>query len=229
MENSLPYADIVILALVAGFILLRLRSVLGQKGDHENPDFFKRQNPPPPKPAAQAPVVQLGDRLPNKAKMSAVEDEFLRQVESPLVKQQLEDIKQKDPQFSVTTFVQGAKMAYEMVFDAFAKGDKQTLKMLLDEPIYNHFVSEIDTRANQDSHSETTLVSVRPATISEASMDRNLAKIAVRFTSEQITVVRGKDGTIVEGDPSAVHEAQEEWTFERDLTSRNPNWKIIET
>ena len=120
-------------------------------------------------------------------------------------------------------------MAFEMVFDAFVKGDKQTLSNLLSTEIYNQFASDIDDRAKQENHQETTLLSVKPLEITRAKLDRNMAQLAVSFESEQVTIERSKNGDIVGGDPSDVHHVNDEWVFERDVTSKNPNWKIIET
>ena len=126
-------------------------------------------------------------------------------------------------------FLQGARAAYEMVFDAFVKGDKQTLKMLLSDTLCQEFSRELDARKGQETQSETTLVSVKAKDITNAVLDRNTARLTVHFESEQVTVVRNSKGEIVEGNPSDIHHVEDHWVFERDVTSKNPNWKIIET
>ncbi len=136
-------------------------------------------------------------------------------------------IRVADPMFDAASFLEGAKIAFEMVFDAFNKGDKATLKTLLAPAVYDEFASEIEARQNQDSRHETTLVSVESTRIAGAAKDKNQARLTVRFVSEQITVVRSKEGKIIEGDPSQVDRVEDEWLFERDITSRNPNWKIM--
>jgi predicted lipid-binding transport protein (Tim44 family) len=141
----------------------------------------------------------------------------------------LEEMKEKDPQFTATAFLQGAKMAYEMVFDAFAKGDKKTLSMLLSSELYDTFAREIDSRDGSAQKADTTLVSVTAKSISEASVNGSIARIKVVFDSEQITVVRNDNGEIIEGNPSDVTQVEEDWVFERNVTSKNPNWKVIET
>ena len=223
--QEIPYADLVILALIAGFILLRLRSVLGSKsGD----DFFSRgplDRQPETKPE---PVIQV-DEKSLKTKLPEEPDTYLASLGSSPVAETLRQIKARDPQFTATHFMQGAKMAFEMVFDAFVKGDRQTLKLLLSPSIFQQFSRELDNRDAQENKSETTLVSVTARDITQAMLDRNTARLTVHFESEQVTVVRGPKGDIVEGNPSELHHADDHWIFERDVTSKNPNWKIIET
>jgi len=223
MNEGIPYADIVILALIAGFILLRLRNALGQKTDNEE-EFFKRLKPVN---ETREPIVRLGDKAAKQKKDEP--DTVLDLISDQEVVSAINAIKAKDPQFTATRFIDGAKDAFEMVLEAFGKGDKQTLSMLLSELLAKEFSAEIDTRANQDKKTETTLVTVLSKHIHKASLEGNMARITVAFTSEQITVVRNEKKEIVEGNPSAPHHVQDEWVFERDVTSRNPNWKIIET
>lgn len=221
--DSIPYADIVILALIAGFILLRLRSVLGQKSGNDNPQFFKREE----KDATREPIVQLLGKKQEKPADDA--DPYLFALKDDAVARTIADIKRMDPQFSATSFLAGAKMAYEMVFDAFAKGDRKTLEMLLDKPIYDTFSNEISAREKSPEKTEITLVAIKPRDIVKAELMGNRARLAVKFDSEQVSVVRDASGAIVDGNPSDHQIMDDEWVFERDVTSKNPNWKIIET
>lgn len=229
MSEAFPYADIVILALIAGFILLRLRSVLGQKDDRpdiggNNNLFQAKQGEPLTKPET---IIQLIEKAKSKPKDE--HDPYMASLEEGEVAAALAEIKNKDASFNATVFLSGAKMAFEMVFDAFAKGDKNTLQMLLSQDLYNHFANDIDGREKQEVKTETTLVSVAAKAISTAKLDKNMAQISVHFESEQVTVERGKNAEIVSGDPSDISNVVDEWVFERDITSKNPNWKIIET
>jgi predicted lipid-binding transport protein (Tim44 family) len=225
MSEGVPYADIVILALIAGFILLRLRSVLGQKNSNEA-DTYKKEAPQSALRIA-SPIVLL-DEKSLKAKPREP-DPYLAAIGDTALLKTLNDIKDKDLQFTATSFLNGAKMAYEMTFDAFAKSDRQTLAMLLAEKPLAHFTDAINERAKQANRSESTLVSVAAKDITQASLDKNMARLTVKFASEQVTVVRDGEGKIVEGDPSDIHHIENQWVFERDITSKNPNWKIIET
>lgn len=224
MSEGVPYADIIILALIAGFILLRLRSVMGTRSE-DDPNGFT-------KPMASArqqaeTIIQLDEKsLKNKPQE---EDPYIAALKDNTVAEPLEQIKSRDPLFSATEFLMGARMAYEMVFDAFAKGDKQTLKMLLSDSIYQEFLGEIAAREKQENKTETTLVSVVAKDITSATLNKNMARLSVTFKSEQVTLVRDSKGDIIEGNPSQLHHTEDSWVFERDVTSKNPNWKIIET
>jgi predicted lipid-binding transport protein (Tim44 family) len=226
MTEEFPYADIIILALIAGFILLRLRSILGQKTDNDNPDFFQSAKTNVIKDSD--PIIQLSEKSV-KSRPRVELDPYSATLSEGSILHGINDIKAKDPLFNATTFIEGAKMAFEMVFDAFAKGDKQTLSALLSQEIYNDFVRHIEEREKQEQKQETTLLSVKVKDIFQAKLDKNIAQITVRFESEQVTIERGKTGEIISGDPSATQHVNDEWVFERDITSKNPNWKIIET
>lgn len=232
MSEQMPYADLIIMALVAGFILLRLRSVLGQKIGRDKPDDYRPARPDLDDMAE--PVITFPDRMRARAQESEkAEDDASAHMAAEGGAPVHEDAKSgvvaiaaADAQFTPGSFLQGAKMAFEMVFDAFVKADKNTLKMLLSDAVYNEFSAAIDERKNTTTKTETTLVSVEKMQIEQAEKDKNIARVTVKFVSEQITVVRDGEGKIIEGDPSNVDNVEDEWVFERDVTSRNPNWKI---
>lgn len=224
--DGIPYADIVILALVAAFILLRLRGVLGQKMGNDNPQFFKRDQEAADSPREQ--VVQIVGKAA-KNKPADETDTYLFTLNNKDIAQAVADIKKLDPHFTATGFLQGAKMAYEMVFDGFAKGDLKTLEMLLDTPLYQTFAREIEMREQSSTKTETTLVSVKPKEIAQAVLIGTRARLTVTFDSEQISLVKDAEGKIVDGNASESHLMDDEWVFERDVSSKNPNWKIIET
>lgn len=223
MSEGVAYADLIILALIAGFILLRLRSVLGQKNGDET-DFMAKM-----KPMADIaePVVQVSDRSLKKPKEET--DDYLNTLKDSHIIAAMAAIKAKDPQFSAGWFLNGAHHAFEMVFEAFNKGDKQTLQMLLSDTMYQQFLEEIEAREKQDNKTESTLVSIESKDIAAAAVKGSMAQVTVKFVSEQIHVVRSRQGEIVEGNPSQLSRVEDEWVFERDLGSKNPNWKIIET
>jgi len=225
MSDGSSYADLVILALIAVFILLRLRSVLGDKMGNDSPSYFNKiipSNTPQP-----TPIVQVDEKsLKPKARD---EDPYLLTLKDKDIAATIEQMGEKDPQFTATAFLQGAKMAYEMVFDAFAKGDRKTLAMLLSDELMEHFSKELDARQNAENKTETTLVSVKAKDITAASLSGSTARLSVSFESEQVIVVKNSKGEIVEGDASELHEAKEEWVFERNVTSKNPNWRVVET
>lgn len=225
MSDSIPYADIVILALIAGFILLRLRSVLGDKTGNDNPGYFKPVSQLNERPE---PIVKL-DEQSLKSKLKDEPDTYLLKLDNSSLADTINAIKNKDPQFTATGFLLGARAAFEMVFDAYAKGDKQTIKMLTSDPIYAHFAQGLADRDAQEHKTETTLVSVQAKDITQASFTGSVAQLTVHFLSEQVSLVRDGKGAVVSGDASDIHHVEDHWTFERDVTSKNPNWKIIET
>ncbi len=225
MSDGNSYADLILLALIAGFILLRLRSVLGDKIGNDSPSYFSKPTPVADKPE---PVVQLSDKT-LVAKMRDDADTYMTTQTNSDIVEGINAIKAKDAQFTATRFLAGAKGAFEMVFDAFNKGDKQTLKMLMSDSLLQEFSNVITDREAQDTMPETTLVSVLPKDITRASLNNNVAQITVLFVSEQVSVIRNKNGEIVGGDASEIRHAEDHWVFERDVASKNPNWKIIET
>lgn len=221
--DGMPYADIIVLALIAGFILLRLRSVLGQNTGDENPPPFMDYR----KSQEEAPVVQA-DKLQQYQQEKAAEEALAAPL-ADTARSAVEAIRAQDASFTLAGFEKGARMAFEMVFDAFQKGDRDTLKMLMKPEVYGIFEQELNRRAQAESWSETTLVSILEYELLSAEMNKNIASLRVKFLSEQITVERGKSGDIVGGDASHTENVEDEWTFERDITSRNPNWKISDT
>lgn len=220
----MAYLDIVLLALVAGFILLRLRSVLGQRNEGDLP-------PPPMREDSRdiQPVVQIPDRARMAAPVETEEDAAVVESLSPLSRDAIAAIRGADPQFTTTTFLVGARRAFEMVFDAFVKGDRETLKMLLSPKVFEDFAAELDRRSGMESFPETTLVAVTSQTLTGAEYSKPTARLTVKFASEQVTVIRGQDGKILEGNPSDTDTVEDEWVFEREMNSRNPNWKIVST
>jgi len=142
----------------------------------------------------------------------------------------LEQIEEADPSFAPRTFVEGAKMAYEMIIDGFAKGDKAALKNLLSREVFDGFARAIDERQAQGHRVESRFVGIDKATIQSASLlGGRKAGITMAFVSELITATYDKAGEVIDGDPKEIREVTDVWTFERDVTSRNPNWKLVAT
>jgi predicted lipid-binding transport protein (Tim44 family) len=224
MGDNFQYGDLIFLGLVAVFIGLRLRSMLGKDKGFDPREAWKQAA----RDTTQEKVVQLTDRI-TKAQKKEEEVIFEQLKDNVSVTEGLKAIKQADPQFSTTDFVAGSKLAFEWVVGAFSKGDKDKLKMLLSDDRYKEFVSEIDANIQAEKIQETTLVAVNAADITEAGIHDGRAQITVQFTTEQIHVTRDKDKNIISGDLSAIEKVVDIWTFERDMSSRDPNWKIIVT
>lgn len=226
MDNGFQFLDIILLAAVAGFIFLRLRSVLGRRMGHEqSPPEEKARRPAEGHKAdfddgpKEDNVVLLGDKS-----KTAENSPFAG---TPLMRT-LNQIRQKDKSFDQTTFVQGAQSAYEAIVVAFAKGDRDTLKMLLSETVYENFEASIQERENRNEEMSTDILTIHSAEITEATLEGSEAEITISFEAEMISMTKDEDGVVIAGDPQP-HKVHELWTFARNLRSRNPNWLLITT
>jgi predicted lipid-binding transport protein (Tim44 family) len=210
---------IVILALVALFIGLRLYSVLGERSGHEQQPILKPADPDArvePRPA-QPTVVQP---TPSDAGDLA----FL-----PTAGPGVRAVLAADPSFDVARFLEGAKAAYQMILEAFWKGDLDALKPHVDEHVYETFASAVEQRAKDGFKLDNRLVAIEQTVISEASIDRGVAMLTVRFEADIAAVTRNSEGEVVAGSLSDAVQTRDLWTFRRDMSSRDPNWLLIET
>jgi predicted lipid-binding transport protein (Tim44 family) len=222
MGDGFQYFDIILLALVAAFLVLRLRSVLGRRTGTERPAD-------PVRPQIANREVG-GDNVVNLTEAAA--REAANPTGNPAAKPKgdgLAQIRAADPKFDPDAFLQGARSAFEMIVHAFAAGDTATLRPLLSDDVYERFAEAIRHRADAKETQETHIVSIKSAEISEAELQGRTAFITVKFVSDQINVLRAADGTIIEGDPEHVHEKTDFWTFARNLRSQDPNWLLVAT
>jgi predicted lipid-binding transport protein (Tim44 family) len=147
----------------------------------------------------------------------------------PAVQNGLNQIKLAEPRFSPREFLNGSRAAFEWIIRAFSEGDEASLKPLLSEEVFAHFAQSIRSREAAGQKLESSLVGIRSAEIIDAYMAGRTAHVTVRFESQQISVLRDQDGTIIEGDPNAVTDVTDVWTFERDSRSADPNWALVAT
>ena len=223
MGGGFQFIDIILFALVAAFLILRLRSVLGRRdGHHQGPaqDPFRQ---PPAKEKAEADVVRLTERG-EPASPPLPQDQPAGSLQAGLAQ-----IKIADPRFNEDEFLSGAGVAFEMILTAYVAGDTAALKPLLSPEVFANFSRSIEERSTAGEVLETTLVGVQKATIEEAYMAGRMAHVTVRFVSEQVTVTRSAAGEIVEGDPDRVTTVTDLWTFARDTRSPDPNWTLVAT
>ena len=134
-----------------------------------------------------------------------------------------------DSSFDPKHFLSGARSAYEMIVLAFANGDRRALKDLLSSEVYESFDAAIKDREKQDQKTETRFVSIEKAELTGAEVRDRAAQLTVRFVSQMISVTRDKAGTIVDGNPDKISDITDVWTFARDVSSRDPNWKLVGT
>lgn len=215
-----------ILLAIALIVLWRLRSVLGTRTGTERPHtepvvLRPRKDDAPT--ADHSPPLGVDDREPPKPVWHGLA------AEGSDVAKALEAIAAKAPGFDGHQFIGGARIAYEMILQAYADGDKSALKPLLGPDVMQSFSSAIDRRKADGSRFVFQFVGVKRATLSRAVLDGRSALLTVQFRSEMIQAVVAKDGEVLEGDDKAVREVEDIWTFERDVTSRDPNWKLVAT
>lgn len=227
----------ILLLAVALVVFWRLRSVLGTRTGTEKPPFDPFQTKRTDAPAGQE-TGSTTSRLPQNAPPTGA-DAGDREPPPPVWKgyaeegtplaSALERIVESDPSFTPKSFVEGAKLAYEMIIDGFAKGDKPALKNLLSKEVFDGFSRVIDERASQGQRVESRFVGIEKATIRQASLTGRKASITMAFVSELISATYDKAGELVDGDPKEIREVTDVWTFERETGSRNPNWKLVAT
>jgi predicted lipid-binding transport protein (Tim44 family) len=228
MGDGFQFVDIILFALIAAFLVLRLRSVLGRRTGHRGP---ARDLPPRPQP-------QQGDdnvvSLPGKANEprpagAPMPDAGTDGPPQTPLEAGLTQIRIADPRFDPDEFLSGARIAFEMVVTAFAAGDIPTLKPLLSPEVFGNFAQSIKDRQGAGEKLETQLVGIRAAEIVEAYMAGRTAHVMVKFVSEQINVTRDEQGAVIDGDPAAVVEVTDFWTFSRDTRASDPNWTLVAT
>ena len=210
---------IVILALVALFIGLRLYSVLGERTGHEQQPILK-----PADPDARAAPQVTQPAAPQPVTADSGDMAFV-----PTAGPGVRAILAADPSFDVARFLDGAKSAYRMILEAFWKGDLDEVRSHVDDHVFETFSSAVEQRKKDGLALDNRLVAIEQAVISEAAVDRNLAVLTVRFEADIAAVTRNAAGEVVAGSMSDAVQTRDLWTFRRDLSSRNPNWVLIET
>ncbi|HEX7968865.1 MAG TPA: Tim44/TimA family putative adaptor protein [Stellaceae bacterium] len=217
MGDGFQYLDIVVFAVIAGFLILRLRGVLGRRTGNE-----RRRDPiPTPKPGTAPEKVAS---IPSRNRPAGIAPSGAAAVASALAA-----LKAADPGFDEKSFLAGARGAFEIIVNAFAKGDTAALQPLLNEAVYASFSGAISARQVQRETLQTTLLTIKATETAAAELEGDTAFVTVRFVSDQINVTRAADGTVIDGDPDRVVEKTDLWTFSRSLRSRDPNWTLVAT
>lgn len=228
---------IIFLAL-AVFIFLRLRSVLGQRTGRERPPY----DPYSTRDAVRSPATDKVVTLPPRP-AAAEPATPSRPVEAPPPADRWKDIAETgssavagldaivaaDPNFDGKHFITGARAAYEMIVTAFAEGDRRQLRNLLSREVYDGFDAAITEREGRGETAETRFVSIDGSTITAAELRGRTAQITIRFVSKLVSATRDRTGNVIEGNAEKVTDVTDVWTFARDLSSRDPNWKVVAT
>ena len=233
MRDVFDIYTIIFLAL-AVFIFLRLRSVLGQRTGRERPPYDPYAAREPARPATEK-VVALPNRAPEAAAAKPAEPvapgerwKGVAEVGTPLAAG-LDAIVAADANFDPKHFLTGARAAYEMIVNAFAEGDRRTLKNLLSREVYDGFEAAISEREKRGETVESHFVSIDNAEITAAELRGRTAQLTVRFHSKLVSATRDKNGNVIDGNAEKVTDVTDVWTFARDLSSRDPNWKLVAT
>lgn len=215
--------EIVILAMVAAFLGLRLYSVLGRRAEHEErpvqPRFEPKGDAAPRPLAPEMPGAQSA-QIPPRALVPGV---------TPVIERGLKEIAAADRRFDTLAFVEGAKGAYRMVLEAFWKGDKDALAQLCDSAVHAQFCEAIDARAAAGERLDNRLVRIEEATIAAASYQAPVARITVRFLADIAAVTRNAEGQVIAGSLDDAVDARDMWTFSRTVSAEAPDWLLEET
>lgn len=235
------FVDILIFAMIALFLVFRLRSVLGRRTGHERPpENIPPENVPPENvprevenaadPPARIPdaATPRGGEAPPPIPRAGTTTDPAASVANPL-DAGLTELKIADPGFDEAVFLEGARGAFEFILDAFARGDKARLEPLLAGDVFDRFASEIDRREARKETLESALVSFVSADLVAATARGDRGGVTVRFVTDQINVTRNEEGEVVDGDETAVSRVVDIWSFDRNLPSDDPNWRLLQT
>ena len=214
-----PMIQLLVLAGIAVFLILRLKSVLGTREGFEKPPL--QQQPDTNKSRRDFEVIEGGpdhditDHVPEGSEQAET----------------FAAMKRIEPSFSVSEFVQGARGAYEMIVMGFEKGNLNEIQPFLSEEVFETFVSVVSAREDQGLTIEAEFIGVRETSVSDVSFDKdtNHAEITMKFVGELTSVVRDRGGDIVEGSPNTVKRQKDSWTFARVMGSDDPNWLLVAT
>ena len=197
MSSHFGFIDIILLAMFAGFIILRLRNVLGKRTGHQD--------------------KAMGKYFPKGM-------EVLKDIENnEAIKTGNVDAAAKE------NFLKGAEIAYEQIVTSFAKGDKKSLKRLLEKQMFTRFSEVIDERKNKELKYETTFIGLKSSKILEFKKIENIYKVTVDFVSEIISCVKDKNSKVVEGNPDIIKTVHDVWKFSKNMWSQDPTWYLVET
>lgn len=224
-------AELILYAVVAAGLVFWLRSVLGTRHgeERERPNPFTAQ---PEKTAPREGDIPAAANIDNGMALDLSPRPPLPRgvsIEGEMAERGIFDIARNDRSFEIPAFTQGAQDAFAIVVEAFAEGDRDTLKNLLTDQVYFAFDAALREREGRGETVSTEIHSVRRAEILDARLEDSMAYITIRFIADETCVVRDKEGAILSGDPDRVTEMNDIWTFVRDIKGRDPRWLVQET
>lgn len=222
-----------VLIAIALVVFWRLRSVLGQRTGLERPPLDPTVIVKKPPEAANTNVLEFPQNKPGSDVVIDLEPKQpiwtgFAEAGSKLAKG-LDKLEEADPNFNPKAFLDGAKIAYEFVVENFAKGDKAALKSLLSQEVFEGFSRAIDGRKSAGEKLDFQFVGFEKVEFASVAVAGKRASIALKFDSQMISATYDRDGVLIDGDPRAVKDVIDIWSFEREVTARDPNWLIIST
>ena len=206
MQSSFPYFDILIFGVIAVFLILRLKNILGTKTDTHNQDVNKKET-----------SKNFSNIIPLKAKKNNGD---LKEIEKIL---------KADPQFQVDEFLSGSTTFFKMVLESFANGNVENIAQYLKPSVLKSFKIAINERLNEKETEIIELNSIQKNEIRSVSITKTSIKINVLFETFQVRALMNKDSKVIDGDKDNEILVKDEWVFERKINSNNPNWILIET
>lgn len=209
MQGSFPF-DLILFGMVAAFLVLRLRSVLGKRQGFERPPADARAGPLPAGREAPRAASAAGPAL------------------TGVTEQAVGRIRAVDPSFEPAGFLTGAQAAFQMIVQAFAAGDRQTLRGLLSDETYAGFEQAVSARENAGETQRTEVRAVNGVAIESADLRASTADVTVRFVTDQVNLTLARNGEVVTGS-DAITELTDLWTFQRDLADKDPTWRLVAT
>ncbi|MBH43612.1 MAG: hypothetical protein CMP25_02350 [Rickettsiales bacterium] len=217
---NIPFFDILILALIAVFILNRLRNVLGKKTGNEE-DLAKRYSLKTKfeetKPDKE---IRLKQKVTNENELSPLHEN--RDFNKKLI-----SIKNVDPKFDLNNFLSKAKNAFEFILTAYTRNNLKNLEELLDPTIFKDYKKDIEKRIKNNENFEITIIDLKDPEVLNIDLVNKKAIITLKYESQQIHLIKNNKDEVVEGDANQILDISEKWTFSRDLKSKNPNWTLL--
>lgn len=212
-----PIIQLLVLAGIAIFLILRLKNVLGTREGFE-------------KPPVQAPTARR--RTDFEVIEGGPDPDIADHTEGmPDAAEALAKMKAAEPSFGVSDFLGGARGAYEMILMGFERGDMAEIKPFLDDDVYASFAEVVESREKQGLTVEASFVGIREMALADATFDETsgIGEVSVRFIGEMTSVVRDNAGEVIEGDEKKIKRQKDIWTFARKMGSNDPNWQLVAT
>jgi len=213
--------SIVLLAMIAAFLGMRLYSVLGKRTGHEQEPVLPRE-----RSAASSPVRL--DESDGAQTTAAAPADTSGLVYEPAAEAGLRQLLASDRNFDAGRFMEGAEAAYRMILEAYWKGDRDTLRDLCDDDSYQAFVDAIDARESRGETLDNRLMVIETAKITAVELNRSEARVTVRYRADISAVTRDADGKLIAGSMSDATQTDDLWTFRRQIGSNDPNWVLDE-